>query len=190
VSAEFAEFLPEWEGRCCINRNYSERGQAVTELVFQIPLMMLLLFAGVQVARVFYVYHSIEKALRGGAGFLTRSTNVNYCDAGDPAINDAKNFVAYGNLQGAGPLVISQLTPDIVQVLPERQLAGSTTVTSCSCGGSSSSGDSCDITSGGRAPDFVVLNLNPFYSLQIPFPFVSFGSVNLHISVRMPVTGS
>src|SRR5262245_6266040 len=110
-----------------------ERGQAVAELAFQIPLMMLLLFGAFHVARVFYVYHTLQKSLRGGAGLLARSVNVGYCDSGDPALVDARNFMVYGNLQGQGTPVVEGLTPDMIQILPERGLAGSTTVTECLC---------------------------------------------------------
>jgi hypothetical protein len=152
--------------------------------------MLLLMFAAVQIARVFYVYHSLEKVLRGGAGLLARSTNVDYCQVDDPTITDARNFMVYGNLQGEGLPVVQGLTPDMIQVLPERQTPSSTTVTLCSCGESTSVGESCDVTSGGRAPDFIVINLPSGFPLRVLFPYVSFGTVNLNVSVRMAVTGS
>ncbi len=158
--------------------------------MFQIPLMLLLMFATVQLARVFYVYHTLEKALRGGAGLLARSTNVNYCAADDATITDARNFIIYGNLQGQGLPVVQGLTADMIQVHPERQETGGLALTSCSCGDSSTAGDSCDVASGGRAPEFIVVNLSPVYPLRVAFPFVSFGTIPLNVSVRMPVTGS
>jgi len=35
------------------------------ELAIQIPLLMVLLFGAVEIGRVFYVYHTLQKALRG-----------------------------------------------------------------------------------------------------------------------------
>ena len=174
-----------WEGRCCIKLK-SQRGQAIAELAFQIPLMLALMFGGVEVARVFYVYHTLQKALRGGAGLLARSANVEYCNANDLTLTDARNFMVYGNLQGEGTPVVQGLTPDIIQIIPERNMAGSTDVAVCLC---TPDPQSCDAVSGGRAPDFVVVNLGSGFPLSMPFPFVNLGTVNLKVSVRMPVTG-
>jgi len=111
--------------------NNRERGQAIAELAFQIPLVMALLFGGVEIGRVFYVYHTLQKALRGGAGLLARSVNVEYCNSSDLMVTDARNFIVYGNLQGQGTPVLQGLTPDMIQILPERTMPDSTAVTEC-----------------------------------------------------------
>jgi hypothetical protein len=147
---------------------------------------MMILFGAVEIGRVFYVYHSLQKSLRGGAGLLARSTNVAYCDANDPTLMDVKNFMVYGNLQGEGTPILAGLTTDIIQILPERTATDSTAVTSCLC---TSDPDSCDASSGGRTPDFVVVNLGSGFPLAVPFPFVNIGTINLKVSVRMPVIG-
>jgi len=167
-------------------RKANQRGQAVVELAFQIPLMVALLFGGVQIARVFYVYHTLQKALRGGAGMLARSVNVDYCDSADAALADARNFIVFGNLQGEGTPVVQGLTTDMIQILPERGVAAATSVTECLC---AQDADSCDVSSGGRVPDFVVVNLGSGFPLPVPFPYVNLGTINLRVSVRMPVTG-
>ena len=161
----------------------------MTELAFQIPLIMLLLFGAVQIARVFYIYHTLQKALRGGAGLLARQVNVTYCPAdtllADPRVNDALNFAVYGTIQSGNIPVVPGLTTGALQVFAERNTSG--TVVACDCG---SGTDSCDPTMGGRPPDFVVMNLGSGFPVQVPFPFVSLGTINLKVSVRMPVTGS
>jgi len=150
---------------------------------------MALLFGGVQLGRVFYVYHTLQKALRGGAGLLARSVNVNYCPedsrSSDPRVVDALNFIVYGNLQGTGTPVVTGLTPDMIQVFPERNTSGSVTPCGCDAGVA----DSCDPSNGGRSPDFVVMNLGSGFPLPLPFPFVNLGTITLRVSVRMPVTG-
>jgi hypothetical protein len=156
------------------------------ELVIQIPLIMVILFGTVEVARVFYVYHKLQKSLRGGAALLARSSNVLYCDSNDLTLMDARNFMVYGNLQGQGAAVVQGLTPDLIQILPERGVTDTTGVVSCFC---TEDADSCDTASGGRAPDFIVVNLGSGFPLPIPFPFVDLGTINLRVSVRMPVTG-
>jgi hypothetical protein len=164
-------------------RRKRERGQAIIELALQIPIMMLLLFGVFQVARVYYVYHTLQKAVRGGAGLLSRSANVDYC-AADATLADARNFIVYGNLQGEGLPIMLGLTSDMIQILPERELSDSTTVTQCSC---LTDADGCALSSGGRAPDFVAVKLS--FPLPIPFPFVQIPALNLNVSARMPVTG-
>ncbi len=174
------------EGWCSI-RYKSQRGQALLELAFQIPLLLVILAGAVQLARVFYTYQPLENALRGGAGLLARSTGVNYCDAGDSAITRAKNFIIYGNLQGVGSAILPGLV-DLIQIVPEREDPASTSVNTCACG--TNDADDCDISAGGRAPDFVVVNLGNGYPLQLPFAYVNLTTLNLKVSVRMPVTGS
>ena|SRR2546422_873110 len=170
-----------------------QRGQAVTELAIQIPLVLMLLFGGLQLGRIFYVYHTLQKALRGGAGLLARSVNVDYCNADDTALADARNFIVFGNLQGEGgdnARVVQGLTPDMIQILPEREDATTAAVDSCPCSADTEVANSCNVSSGGRAPDFVVVNLGSGFPLQVPvFPFVNLGTINLKVSVRMPVTG-
>jgi hypothetical protein len=155
-------------------------------LAIQIPLIMVILFGAVEIARVFYVYHTLQKALRGGAGLLARSVDVEYCNSADLTMTDVRNFMVYGNLQGQGTPVVQGLTPDLIQILPERRTSGSTGITECLC---TEDVDSCDASSGGRAPDFIVVNLGSGFPLAVTFPYVSLGTINLKASVRMPVTG-
>jgi len=150
--------------------------------------MMLLLFGAVRIGRVFYTYHTLQEAFRGGAGVMARAVNVNYCDLNDVAFQDAKNLIVYGNLQGTGTPVVSGLTTDMIQILPERQDSGATSVTSCLCG--QNDPDSCDPAGGGRAPDFVVVRFQDGFPMLLSFPFVDLAPLNLRVSVRMPVTGS
>jgi hypothetical protein len=176
------------EGRCCINRK-SQHGQAIAELAFQLPLLMVILFGAVEIARVFYVYHALQKAVRGGAALLARSSNVEYCNNTDLTMADVRNFIVYGNLQGTGTPVVQGLTTDLIQIFPERASTDGLDVAACTCGGEAGDPDSCDVAAGGRAPDFVVVNLGSGFPLAVPFPFVSLGTFDLRVSVRMPVTG-
>ena len=146
---------------------------------------MAILFGTVEIGRVFYVYHTLQKALRGGAGLLARSTNVEYCNASDLTLVDARNFIVYGNLEGEGTEGVRGLTPDMIQILPERTGTDSTAVAACVCSGEPDP-NGCDASSGGRAPDFVVVNLGTGFPLAVP---ALFGTINLRVSVRMPVTG-
>jgi hypothetical protein len=158
------------------------------ELAFQIPLIMVILFGAVEVARIFYVYHALQKAVRSGAALLARSTNVEYCNPTDLTMTDVRNFIVYGNLQGQGAPVVQGLTPDMIQIFPERDAtADGAGVVACAC---TEDAEGCDLSQGGRAPDFIVINLgSDGFPLAVPFPYVNLGAVNLRVSVRMPVTG-
>jgi hypothetical protein len=98
----------------------------------------------------------------------------------------AKNFMVYGNLQGLGTEIVPGLT-GLIQITPERQNANSTNVNECMCG--TGDADSCEVSGNGRPPDFVVVNLGSGYPLHLPFAHVSLATINLRVSVRMPVTG-
>lgn len=164
----------------------AEQGQAAVEMALFIPLLLVLWFSAFQLARLFYVYHTLHKALRGGAGLVARASNINYCNLADPVLTDIRNFVVFGNLQGAGDPVVRGLTPDLIQILPERTVTDSTVVTECLC---TEEPDSCDIQAGGRPADFVVVSLGDGFPVEVPFPYVTLGTINLKVSVRMPVTG-
>jgi TadE-like protein len=156
-------------------------------------VLILILAGGIQLGRVFYTYHALEKAVRGGARLLAGATNVNYCDASDASITAAKNLIVFGNLQGEGTPIVQNSTCDgsclqgLIQVLPEREDTTSSTVNACTCGNQSA--DDCDISAGGRPPDFIVVNLGDGYPIQFPFAFLTLATPNLKVSVRMPVTG-
>lgn len=161
------------------------RGQVAVEMAFLAPVLLLILFGAFELGRVYYTYHSLQKALRGGAGVLARTGNVNYCDSGDAAIIDIKNVIVFGNLQGTGDPVIQGLTPEMVVITPERTQSDSTTVDLCPCGDTTG----CDPASGGRAPDFVVVSLGPTgFPMNVALAYINLGTFSLKVSVRMPVT--
>lgn len=162
------------------------RGQISVEMAFLVPVLLLILFGAFELGRLYYTYHSLQKALRGGAGVLARASNVNYCDTGDPALTDIKNMIVFGNLQGSGDPVIQGLTPEMIVITPERTQPDATTVDVCPCGDT----DGCDPASGGHAPDFVLVSLGPTgFPLNMALASVNFGTFSLKVSVRMPVTG-
>ena len=168
-------------------RRNNQAGQAALEFALLVPILMLLLFGVVQLARVYYTYHTLQKALRGGAGFIAHMSDVNFCDDQNESFLDARNYIVFGNLEGSGSPVVSGLTPEMVQIVPERADVDTASVALCAC---SDDGASCDIASAGRAPDYVVVNLGEAgFPVDVRFPFVTLGTIPLHPSVRMAVTG-
>jgi hypothetical protein len=163
-----------------------DRGQAAVETAILLPLMLMLLFAAFQLGRVFYIYHTLHKAVRGGMQYLLRQPVVKFCDISDPALLDTKNFIVYGNLQGTGTPVVTGLTPDMIQIFPERADPAAGTLADCACSGEGN----CDPAAGGRRPDFVTVNFGPGFPLDLTFPLASFGTINLRVSVRQPYMGA
>jgi len=171
---------------------HTSRGQAAVETAFAIPLLLLMMFGAFQVARVFWVYHTLHKAVRSGAGLLSRTSKLNYCDQSDPMFLNVKNFIVYGNLQGTGDPLVNGLTTDYIYFYPERIALDSTAVDDCtpSCGNPNNDPDSCDIAAGGRAPDFITVSVGPpGFPLELLFPYVRWTTINLKVSVRVPLTG-
>ena len=156
------------------------------ETAILLPVLILLLFSAVQLGRVFYIYHTLHKAVRGGMQYMLRQPIVNFCDLNDPVLLDTKNVIVFGNLQGLGSPVVTGLTADLIQIFPERSDPAGGTVADCPCSGDGS----CDPTSGGRRPDFVTVRFEPGFLLNLTFPLVSFGPLNLRVSVRQPYLGA
>ena len=151
-----------------------------------LPLLILLLFGVYQVGRVFYIYHTLHKALRGGMPYVLRSPGVNFCDPNDPVLIDAKNFIVFGNLQGTGSPVVTGLSVEMIQFLPERGDPASSVVTDCGCTGD----NSCDIANGGQPPDYITVNLGNGFPMELTFPLLNLGTWNLRVSVRQPFLGA
>jgi len=154
---------------------------------------MLFMFGAYQLARVFYTYHTLQKAFRGGAGMLARESGVDFCALDATTLANVQNFVVYGNFTPGETPVVQGLTTDMVNIAIERIPTGSTSPGACPCdaGGASGDPDSCDILNGGRAPDFVVVDIPGGFPMSVLFPFVNLGTgvINLQVSVRMAVTG-
>jgi len=165
---------------------HSQRGQAAVETALLLPVLLLLLFSAFQLGRVFYIYHTLHKAVRGGMQYLLRQPTVNFCDLNDPVLLDAKNMIVFGNLQGSGSPVVTGLTADMIQILPERGDPQAGTVADCPCSGDGN----CDPASGGRRPDFVTVTFGTGFPLDLTFPLVNFGTINLRVSVRQPYLGA
>lgn len=162
------------------------QGQAAVETAMALPVLLLMLFGAFQVGRVFYIYHTLHKAMRVGVQYVLRTQGVNFCDPNDPVLIDARNLIVFGNLQGTGTPVVPGLTVDMIQFLPERGDPTSSVVTDCGCAGE----NSCDISSGGRPPDYVTVNLGNGFPLDVTFPMGMSGAWNLRVSVRQPFLGA
>ena len=161
------------------------QGQAAVETALILPLIVMMLFGAFQFGRVFYLYNTLQKSLRGGVQYVLRSQGVNFCDPNDPILIDARNFIVFGNLQGTGDPVVTGLTTEMIQFLPERGDPASATIVDCVCAGDGS----CDIANGGTSPDYITVNLGSGFPVELTFPLVHLGTFNLRVSVRQSFLG-
>ena len=94
----------------------NQRGAAVIEFALVLPLLVLLSLTVVELGRALYQYNALAKSVRDGVRYLSMQlpgTNV----------EQARNLVVYGNLDGTGdPLVMGLATTHVPA--PTWQTAG------------------------------------------------------------------
>ncbi|NKB99032.1 MAG: hypothetical protein GKR90_11155 [Pseudomonadales bacterium] len=81
------------------------RGLAMVEFVITVPVLLLLLFATLELSRAFMQYNALTKSVRDGVRFLASnaiggSTGVININA--QTQNQVANLVVYGNSAGSG----------------------------------------------------------------------------------------
>ena len=120
-----------------IRRRGAERGNALIEFALSFSLLFAV-FAGVfQFGYAYYVYNTLESAVRGGARYA--SLRIYDSATGSPSagyLSAVRNMVIYGNPSGSGPLTAPGLTPEKVNVtvtmdhnVPVRMAVGITNYT-------------------------------------------------------------
>ncbi len=98
-----------------------QRGAAIVEFAFSLPLLLLLTMITTEFGRAIYQYNTIVKSLRGAARYLSVQTP----GAVDPAaITAATNLVVFGNTAGTGQALVPGLALANVAT-PTWQTAGS-----------------------------------------------------------------
>lgn len=103
-----------------------ERGAVAAEFVLLLPVMLALLFGGMEAGHFIWNQHNLVKAVREGARYASRLPVASYCDeAGATALSataeqDIKGLVVTGGLpgttRGSGKPVVRGLSADQVAV--------------------------------------------------------------------------
>lgn len=109
------------------------RGAAAAELALVLPLLLILMLGGLELANYFMNEHTLVKAVRNGARFAARQSFTNYPDCASVSNSmrdDTRNVVMRGYLSGG-----TIITPNI-------NAADVTVTTSCanSAGGQTMGG--------------------------------------------------
>jgi Flp pilus assembly protein TadG len=97
--------------------NKHEKGVALVEFAFVLPLLLLLTLLATELGRAVYRYNTTAKAVRDAVRYLSVQTPGTHAA-------QASNLIVYGNVAGTGPVLDTALTAANVAA-PTWQAAGS-----------------------------------------------------------------
>lgn len=97
-----------------------QKGLAAVELIIGLPILLLLLVAVVEVARVFVEMNTLNKAVRVGARYASTLSQMSGCGPIMNSQSDVKQFVVYGTLNDGASALIDNLSTTNVTVTCEN----------------------------------------------------------------------
>ena len=163
----------------------TRRGNAMLEMAMWVPLLVLLLVGMSELARITYVYYTLQKTMYTIARYVGTQQGVNFCADSDSLVAAAKNFAIGGTTDSTTSTILANLTPDMVQVRIERYSADTQDLSECDC-----SITGCDLASGGRSPDFIVVSIPDGYSVRPTIPYLVTEPILFKPRIRVPFGGS
>ncbi len=98
-----------------IQKSGRQKGVAVIELAFVLPLMLILAFGITELGRALYQYNSLVKATRGAVRYLAQQDLANVDNVG-LIYQTTKNIAVYGNETGSGSPLVAGLSTSMVLV--------------------------------------------------------------------------
>ena len=161
------------------------RGSTVMEAALFTPILVLLLMGLIELGRVAYTYVALHKILYNLARYLGTQQGVNFCDESDATVTAAKNFALTGNTEATTDPYIANLTAEQIQVRIERLNPETGALELCEC---SSMG--CDASTGGLAPDAIVVSIPEGYPVTLRIPRLLMDPIPLKPQVRLPYGGT
>ena len=167
-----------------ILRHERERGASLMEAVLFLPILFMLTWGMIDLARIGMTYYELHKMMYSIAQYSVTSANVNFCDDADPVVAAAKNLALRGSVDESAALRLPNLTADLVTVRAERVDVDSQSPNECEC-----SATGCDAAAGGRGPDFIVVTIPDGYTVKTNIPFVPSETFLLRPKVRFPYGG-
>lgn len=156
-------------------------GNAILETALWLPVMFLLIVGTVRLAKITYLYYSLNKVVYNVARQLSVDQGINFCDPADPTTQGAIN-AAIVDPTTQNPL-ISNLTADMFQV-------------TATCLDTTGAPTPCDLTSCGTSvsapiqPAFVTVSIPGGYSIAPLIPYILLPPISLTPSVTVPFGGS
>ncbi len=166
-------------------RVQSRRGSSLLEGALFIPFLILLLLGMMEFGRVVYTYYQIQKTMYTFARFAGTQQNINFCDTGDQAYQQAVALALTGTGDATAEPLIGGLQASDFRVRIERYNSASQALELCDC---SSAG--CDPAQGGGQPDYIVVDLANGYPFTFRVPGVQTDPIQLRPMVRVPFGGT
>ncbi len=163
----------------------SRRGSTILETVMFLPMLIVLLFGMVEIARVTYTYYTLQKILYTLARHVGSEQAVNFCDSSDAVLAAAKNFALTGSSDGSADPLVPNLTVDQIEVRIERVNRDTGEIAACEC---SISG--CDAAQGGTSPEYVVVSIPDGYRIRPVIPYMALEEFPLRPHIRVPFGGT
>lgn len=163
-----------------------ERGSSLVEAALLVPVLAMLMFGTVELARIGWTFFTLEKMLNQIARDAGSQQGINFCDPADPQLLNILNNAATGTEDGSGSPILPNLTATNISVQVERLDPTTQTLGVCDC-----SITGCDLAAGGRGPDMIVVYLPDGYSVSPRIPFMAaIVPFMLRPHVRMPFGGT
>jgi hypothetical protein len=163
----------------------SRRGSTILETVMYLPMLIVLLFGMVEIARVTYTYYTLQKILYTLARHVGTSQAVNFCDSSDAVVAAAKNFALTGSSDGSADPLVPNLTVDQIEVRIERLNRDTGEIAACDC-----SIAGCDAAQGGTPPEYLVVSIPDGYRIRPIIPYMALEEFPLRPRIRVPFGGT
>jgi len=156
------------------------------EAALFLPVLFLLLFGMVELAKIGYTYFVIHKILYTIARYVGAQQGVNFCDEADPTITAAINLGLTGTVDGSADPLVSDLRAEMIQVRAEKYTPETGELGACPCEASG-----CDAAQGAVGPDYIVVSIPDGYPIQFSVPFMAqLEPIPLRPTVRLPFGGT
>lgn len=96
----------------------SRRAAAAAEMAMVLPLLITLMFGGLEVGNYFMNEHTLVKAVRNGARFAARQSFTNYpdCDNVSAQTRDDTRDVVMSGILGGGTIITPNITAGDIDV--------------------------------------------------------------------------
>ena len=151
------------------------------ELAIWLPVLFLLIVGTVRLAKITYLYYTLNKIVYNMARQISVDQGLNFCDPNDPTTQGAIN-AALIDPNSQQPL-IGNLTPDMFQV-------------TTTCLDATGAPIPCDLSSCSTAisaplqPAFVTVSIPAGYQVSPGIPYILLAPISLTPSVTVPFGGS
>jgi Flp pilus assembly protein TadG len=96
----------------------SERGIELLEFALVLPFLLLCCLGVIEIARAYYTYNILAKAVRDGARFASADSITSAGVIAGGTVTNTQRVVVYGNVTGTGTAKLPGLATGQVSVTP------------------------------------------------------------------------